>query len=219
MRDVVYLPLCAVVLVSMYSAHLSAEAKSSKGWKLSQDISGVGKSIVTLTDNAVRMDDTTRGYSIVMSAPKWQPVFFADSRKVKRESSIAEMSRGFSARFRTFSSSLSGATSSWSKVGESKVCGRAVTVYKRIDEKSNWKFYGCKDMHVKDKIATLVCAQYGMADLGQIPLRFETGHNKVRIVFDTTAVTPATIDSAVFEVPKNYKNVKLEEVMFAVMDF
>ncbi len=155
-----------------------------------------------------------------MSAPKWQPVLFAESRKVICPSSTGAIGNGYTARFRGMASTGTIVASAWKAEGESKVCDRKVQVYRKIDEpNSRWKFYGCKDIPVNRKIASLVSAVYGVCDLGQLPLRFQTGHNKPHIVLDTLAVKQDSVDTKIFEPPAGYKKVSLEQVIFAVMDF
>lgn len=210
----------AFFLIVITLTQQGAEAKNVQAWVVHQDIPAAGRSDVIFTDQAVRVNDIARGYSAVMSAPKWQPVFFAETRKVMCITTVSEINGGFAARFRGFASTGTMSKTAWKAASESKVCDRKVQVYSKIDEpNSRWKYYGCKDIPVNSKIVSLVSAMYGVSDLGQFPLRFQTGHTKARIVLDTLSLKQEKVDSKIFAAPVNYKKVKLEEVMFAVMDF
>lgn len=210
----------AFTVVLWISSFQLAYAKDVRCWVIHQDIPAAGRSDVIITDQGVRVNDLARGYSAVMSAPKWQPVFFADSRKVMCATTVAQVNGGFAARFRGFASTGTMSKTAWKADAESKVCDRKVQVYKKVDEPdSRWKYFACKDLPVNPKIVSLVSAMYGVSDLGQFPLRFQTGHTKARIVLDTISVKQENVDPKVFSAPSNYKKVKLEEVMFAVMDF
>lgn len=198
-----------------------------RGWAVEQDIRNWGKQKLLVSQHAMKLTDISRGFTIVMKAPDWKPVLYSDSRKVMADTTLKSVQTGFSGRFRMMvSGDVTVLAKNWQPRGTAKICNHKAQLFKMTGDATipsqRWTYYEyhvAQDIPLPKQITSLIAAHYGIVDLGKLPLRYQVGKNKPRIVMDTQSITEQSWDGSLFLVPTNYKKVKPDEVMFAVMEF
>lgn len=221
------LAFTCIILNSVATKPVYGASKSVRGWEIEQEIRQWGKQEILLSGGGMRLHDVSRGVTIVMSAPHWKPVLYSDTRKVIAETTLRNVQLGFSGRFRMMVSGTSSAKAkNWKPSGNTRICNRKALVLKMVPDESApheqwvfWKYWVCQDIPVPSQITSLITAHYGIADLGKVPLRYQTGTNKARVVMNTLSIDEKSIDQKMFSAPANYKKVTPDQVMFAVMEF
>lgn len=206
------------------SAFPADAANKVSAWQIDQNMQNWGNVRLIVCDRGALFSDLSRGYNVAMKAPQWRLVYFADSRRVIADVPLTSLVRGLTNRVRVFygEDAKDKDPSNWKLTGgKVPICGLATVTYARLfkEENHKWVYNVARDIKPPYAVEKFLCEFYGIADFGNLPLRFRTGFLELNYMLDTKAAIKTSVDPAIFDAPKNYQKVRPEEVMFAVTDF
>lgn len=204
--------------------HAASHATGLKpGLVLQQRLMDWGLQNVKIRQDAIRIDDPVRGYTLVSKAPDWLVTVANPQKKMVHIGSIASLEKGFSRRMGMFSSSNINAAE-WKNIGPHTVDGFPTIAFeeplKLGETRRAWVCCMSAKWKVAPQVSQILSAYYDIPDLNGLPISILRGNLSKTPKIKTLSASETLLNDADFVLStKGLKSVGLEEVLFAEMAF